>query len=87
MKKLIIIYTLCSSLIALATIDESTFKKYEPTQSEVDKSRSCFKELERMGCGHPREDLQHFKSCKDEVKTSLSLTCKQMITDLYDKRK
>jgi hypothetical protein len=86
MKKLIIIFTLCSSLTAFADIDEKSLKGMEPTIAEVETARSCFRELEVMGCGHPRDDLKQFRACKDHVNASLTKDCQKMIKELYGKK-
>ena len=86
MKKLVIILTLLTSLMAQASIDEATMKSTEATSGEIKTSRSCFKELEILGCRHPREDLDQFRSCMRNVYSSLSPSCQKMVTQLYGRR-
>lgn len=87
MKHLIIALTLFTSLLAQASIDEADLKAMEPTEAEVATSRGCFHELERLGCGHPREDLDQFKSCLENVNSSLSSNCQNMMGGLYKRKK
>ncbi len=86
MKKLVLILTLLTSLIAQASIDEATMKSTEATAGEIKTSRSCFKELEILGCRHPREDLDQFRSCMKNVYSSLSPACQKMVSQLYGRK-
>lgn len=85
MKKLMMVLTLITSLSALANIDEAVLAAMEPTDSEISQSRACFQEMAVQGCGHPKEDLEHFKKCMGNVSASLTPACKKMLTDLYGK--
>jgi hypothetical protein len=86
MKKIMALFTLTISLYALADIDVETMKSTEPKTGEVEASRSCFQELETFGCRHPKEDLEQFKSCMNNILGSLTPACQKMVTDLYGKR-
>lgn len=57
-----------------------------PDPSRLSRARACFQELEVHGCGHPREDIRHFKSCLAETKDSLSSSCRGFIQGLYGKK-
>ena len=50
-------------------------------------ARSCFQELETFGCRHPREDLEQFKSCMENIYSSLTPACQSRIGELYGKKK
>ena len=86
MKKLLIGLTLFTSLMARADIDEAGIKAMEPKAGEVESSRSCFQELETLGCRHPREDLQQFKACFENVASSLTPYCEKRIGGLYRRK-
>jgi hypothetical protein len=86
MKKLLIGLTLFTSLMARASIDEAGMKAMEPKAGEVESARSCFQELETLGCQHPKEDLQHFKACFENVSSSLTPACKKRIGGLYRRK-
>jgi hypothetical protein len=87
MKKLMVMITRLTSLNALADIDEASMKSMEPKAGEVESSRSCFQELETFGCRHPREDMEQFRSCMDNILSSLTPSCQRRVKDLYGKKK
>lgn len=87
MTKMMIAIALLVSLSAKATIDEGTMKSTEPSGKEVSSARSCFKELSVLGCGHPRDDLEQFKSCMGNIISSLTPDCQKMMSDLYSRKK
>jgi hypothetical protein len=87
MKTVIILVCLMLSQLALADIDEATMKSTEPKAGEVKSARSCFQELETFGCRHPREDIDQFKTCMENVHSSLSDHCQLMMNGLYRKKK
>lgn len=55
----------------------------QPTASELASSRSCWQELQTLGCGDPAEDMEQFRSCMNNVYTSLSASCKKLMSELY----
>ena len=57
----------------------------EPDPTRLSRARSCFQELEVLGCGHPRDDIRHFKSCLGQSKDSLSSSCRGFMQGLYGK--
>lgn len=87
MKNFLLIASMVFSLSALANIDEGSAASVEPTATELKASRACFAELETQGCGHPRDDQEHFESCLNNVYSSLSSPCKSMMTGLYGIKK
>jgi hypothetical protein len=86
MRKVIILFAMVTSISVFADIDEASLKETEPKPGEVESARSCFSEYEVLGCGHPREDLEHFKSCMENVSSSISSKCLKMMNGLYKKR-
>lgn len=87
MKNMMIAIALLVSLSSKATIDEGTMKSTEPNGKEVSLARSCFKELNVLGCGHPRDDLDQFRSCMENIFSSLTSDCQNMMSDLYSRKK
>lgn len=87
MKNFLLISSMLFSLSAFANIDEASAVAVEPTESELKVSRACFSELETLGCGHPRDDQEHFESCLNNVYSSLTTSCKKMMTELYGVKK
>ncbi len=87
MKKIMIVLTLMTSLMVQASFDEAALKALEPKEGEVEASRSCFRDIESLGCRHPREDVDQFKVCMENVYASLTPTCKKMLGDLYRRKK
>lgn len=86
MKNLVMGLILFGSLTVRANIDEAGMKSMEPRDADVQNSRSCFKELETYGCGHPRDDLEQFKACMANIFTSLSPGCQSMMAELYRRK-
>lgn len=86
MRKVIILFAMVTSISVFADIDEASLLDTEPKPGEVESARSCFSEYEVLGCGHPREDLEHFKSCMENVSSSISTSCQKMMNGLYKKR-
>jgi hypothetical protein len=87
MKKLFTLSLLALSLMAMADIESGAPETTPPNAERVQAARSCFAELERLGCGHPGDDLEQFRSCMNNVHGSLSSRCQAITTRLYGKRK
>lgn len=58
-----------------------------PTEIEIAAARSCFEEIEILGCGSPKEDYPHFRACMHDIFPTLTPGCKKMVTGLYGKKK
>jgi hypothetical protein len=86
MKKIVMMFSLLLTLNVFAHIDEASMKLTEPKSGEVDSARSCFSEFETLGCGHPRDDLEHFKSCMENVFSSVTPKCQKIMGGLYRKK-
>jgi hypothetical protein len=69
-----------------ADIEYSADNQSKATFQEIDKNRSCFQELKLQGCGDPGDDLQQFRSCLNNVYSSLNTDCKKMMSELYGKK-
>lgn len=54
-----------------------------PSNTEIEKNRSCFKELEVQGCTSTDEDHEQFRSCLSDVLDKLDDDCKKLMLDLY----
>jgi hypothetical protein len=87
MKVLFFLATLLLSLPTFSTVDLASLESTAPTAKELKTSRSCFGELETLGCGHPRDDQERFESCLHNVYSSLTTSCRQMMGELYGVRK
>lgn len=85
MKNYMIGVCLMVSLNSFASIDVESSLKTEATQSEISASRACFKQLEVLGCGHPREELDRFRICLSNSYGALTPACKTMMQQLYGK--
>lgn len=83
MKTLILSFTLLSSFSALATQEYTPGSEGVPSEARLATAHSCFKELADLGCGHPREDVNHFKSCLDQNLENLTSSCKTFAKRLY----
>lgn len=70
---------------AFANIEHEPLMATVPSDAQVQKSRSCFQELQNLGCGHPRDDRDQFISCMRNTYNSLSTDCQSMMKRLYGK--
>jgi hypothetical protein len=86
MKSLSIIFVMFFSLYASSNIEFSPQEQGKAKAEEIIRSRSCFQEMKMHGCGDPGDDIQHFLSCLSEVKPILTITCKDLMTELYDSK-
>jgi hypothetical protein len=72
-------------------ISESTYASTEHTEKRIHKAsqsqisfyRSCFSEMDKLGCGHPRSDVHSFKECLYDKQNDLSINCRAFFTKLY----
>ena len=83
MKKIILATGMLLSLTAFADIEYSSMEPAKATSQEISKSRACFNELEEQGCGDPGDDLQQFRSCMNNVYSTLTADCKKLMSELY----
>lgn len=72
---------------AHASIEYVESEQSHPDPQEVARSRACFEELTKQGCGDPGENLKEFRSCMHDAFTQLSGNCQAMMKELYGKRK
>ena len=56
-------------------------------EKRLSKARGCFTDIKLLGCGHPREDIDFFKSCLDEKSDQLTSDCQNFFQRLYGKKK
>lgn len=86
MKKILI--TICMLFVVSAQANiEYEGKVAEPSQAEIDKSRSCFDELSKNGCPDSGEDHKEFRACLHNVFPTLTSDCQKMMTRLYGTKK
>ena len=85
MKKIIAILSLVITFGAFADIDTTSAVNITPSNARIEKSRACFQELQTLGCGHPKDDLEQFRSCMNNVFESLDSNCQTMMKRLYGK--
>jgi hypothetical protein len=83
MKNYFLAFTFLFVINANASIEFSPEQAAQPTEAELTKSRSCWEELNTLGCGDPGDDPQHFRSCLKDVTGSLTPSCKSMMKELY----
>jgi hypothetical protein len=82
MKKLIFITALLTLNPAFASI-EYEGRSERPSEAEIQKNRSCFRDLELLGCTGPGEDPQQFRSCMSDSFESLKKECQDLMRKLY----
>jgi hypothetical protein len=87
MKNLLLLIGMIVLVDAQASIEYMPNEQSKATLAEVEKNRSCFRELAVQGCGDPADDQQHFRSCLNNVHSTLSENCKKMMSDLYGSKK
>jgi hypothetical protein len=83
MKKTIIIISMLASFSALAHQGHDFQPQEKPSEKSISTARSCFKELETLGCGHPREDQEYFVNCYRSNVQMISIDCQSFFETLY----
>lgn len=83
MKYTFVALSLLFTISANADIEYSPQEPAKATPQEISKNRACFEELKVQGCGDPGDDINHFKSCLNNVHSTLTDNCKRMMTDMY----
>lgn len=84
MRKILSVVVLILSLNCFADIDNiNDLKAPQPTAAELSANRACFSDLDRMGCGDPGDDIEHFRSCMNNIYPDLKPECKTLMNDLY----
>jgi hypothetical protein len=61
----------------------NAFANKQPTESEIQKNRACFQDLEIQGCRTQEEDPEQFQACLSNAQDSLDDYCKKMMLKLY----
>jgi hypothetical protein len=87
MKCFIRVSLLVFSMSAMADIEHKPGMEGHPSQQKLSIARTCFKEIDNKGCGHPRDDQEFFISCLDETRDELTLSCQSFFQKLYGKKK
>lgn len=85
MKHILLTMGLLFVINVHADIEYTPEEQSNVTQAEVAKSRACFHELTVQGCGDPGEDPKHFRTCMKNVKSTLTVDCRNKMTELYGK--
>lgn len=67
----------------MADIHATDVIEVTPKAERVEAARACFSELQTLGCGHPKDDLKHFRSCMNEVYSTLDQGCQKIMKRLY----
>lgn len=75
-----------ASLSAIADMTYEAGMEGNPDPSKLSNAHQCFQELAEVGCGHPKYDIRHFKSCLNNSVDSLTDNCKTFAKKLYGKR-
>lgn len=83
MKFFIANLVLFTSITVLADIESHASLNVPPKIERVEAARSCFSELKILGCGHPQDDLDLFKTCMRDVYTNLDPSCQNIMKRLY----
>lgn len=87
MKHSIFVAVIFLSLSAHADLEHKEGLGTMPKTQKLSISRSCFKEIDDIGCGHPRDDQEFFISCLQENKDELNPSCQSFFEKLYGKKK
>ena len=85
MKHLFLGLMITFTLSAMADIDEKSAINVEPKPERIEAARACFSELEKLGCGHPKQDMERFRSCMSQVHETLDSGCQKIMQRLYGK--
>lgn len=86
MKKIFLIITIAFSSFAFADLEHKAGQGDAPPEKKVSLARGCFREIDNLGCGHPKDDLGFFRGCLDENRENLSASCQTFFGKLYSKK-
>jgi hypothetical protein len=86
MKKLITMICLLASFSTFAHMDHAPRPEDKVSDETARYYRGCFKEIEALGCGHPREDHEYFVNCYRSNVRMLSPACQSFFDTLYGQR-
>ncbi len=83
MKTMIALTTLLFLPASFADETHSEGMQADPGETRVSKTRACFEELDRLGCGRPEADRVRFPACAREMAERTSADCQALIKKLY----
>lgn len=87
MKRSMLILLILGTLSAHADLEHKPGQGAMPLQQKLTVSHSCFKEIDSLGCGHPRDDQEFFIGCLDDKRDELTPSCQKFFEKLYGKKK
>lgn len=87
MKRLMLVVLFFGTLSAHADLEHIPGQGAMPKSQKLSAARSCFHEIDNMGCGHPRDDQEFFNGCLEEKRDELTLSCQAFFEKLYGKKK
>lgn len=85
MKVIFMMCLIFSFSMAFATTEHEVANN-SPSTQEISKNRACFEEVAQNGCGDPGDDIKQFRSCLNNVFSSLNPDCQKMMSKLYHRK-
>ncbi|MFP5385515.1 MAG: hypothetical protein ACLGHN_05510 [Bacteriovoracia bacterium] len=86
MKIILFIPLLLSSAASEANLEHKPGHGVVVDEKRVTKARGCFAEAKLLGCSHPREGVDYFKTCLREKNDHLTSSCRILFRRLYGER-
>lgn len=86
MKFLLLVVAVASIFTARASVESIPRDQAHVSPSEVKRTKSCFAEITRQGCVDPAVDHVHFRICLHDNFSTLSFSCKKLLSDLYSSK-
>lgn len=83
MKIIFAAFALFISLQSFANLEHTPGMEAAPSQERMTTNHACFEDLERLGCGRPQDDREHFQQCALDQLNHLEQSCQKVIKKLY----
>lgn len=83
----VLIFTLIFSNLTLADLEHRPGQGTLPKREKLSTAHGCFREIDELGCGHPRDDQEFFISCVHDKQDDLTPSCKPFFETKYGRRK
>ena len=83
MAKFITLLIFLSPARVMAHLEHKKNFEAHPAVERLTFTRGCFKEIKKLGCRHPREDVDLFKLCLLQKQEMLHPQCRIFFSRLY----
>jgi hypothetical protein len=87
MTKFITLLLFLSPGWVMAHLEHQKNFEAQPSRERLTFTRGCFTEITKLGCRHPREDVDMFKLCLHQKQEMIRPQCRTFFSRLYNSSK